>query len=537
MQGRRPESWMPGAGAVNGFVGSQTAAALVARAAASTIGSFFANAVRLFPGRVALEDDHRRSTFAELGARVNRTAALLAGLGVTRGDRVAILSENRAEYIEVELALARLGAIAACQNWRLTPRELDHCVGLVSPRVAIASERFVATLAELSTPTGEILVFGPDWERRLAAMPSDEVPEAAEPEDPYIILYTSGTTGLPKGAVMSHRCELARLLVAPFDLGLRPGNTNLCWPPLYHMGGTEPALHALLTGGRVIVLDGFDPDRIAEKIETERFEWVSIMPGALGRMIETLERRGTRPLGIRTCGVMADLSPPHEVERVAALLGCDFLNCFGATETGTPPLSGRRLRGGDASDLGKAPSQGAEIRLVDADDRDVPDGETGELAMRGPTLFSGYWNNEAATGEDFRNGWFHMGDLFRRRPEGLYDFVDRAKYMIKSGGENIYPAEIERVLVGHPDVTDAVVVRRKDERWGEVPVALVVSANPSLNVADLATRCRGELAGYKQPKVIRIVPPERITRSTTGKVQRQELEAWVASEATPTMAE
>ncbi|MGA0594696.1 class I adenylate-forming enzyme family protein [Enterovirga sp. CN4-39] len=489
----------------------------------------FQNAVRLHARRPALEDGDKRWTFAELGERVNRTSALLASLGVSRGDRIAVLSENRSEYIEVQLAGACLGAIIACQNWRLTPGELTHCVGLVSPRVAIASPRFAETLSAVAGGS-EILTFGSDWERRLARAAADEPPEVAEPEDPFLILYTSGTTGLPKGAVLSHRCEVARMLVVPFDLGVRPGNTNLAWPPFYHMGGTEPALHALLTGGRVIVIDGFDPDLIAQKIETERFEWVSIMPGAIGRMIEALERRGTKPLGIKTCGVMADLSPPHEVERVAKLLGCDFLNCFGATETGTPPLSGRQLPKGNASDLGKAPSQGAEIRLVDADDRDVPDGEPGELAMRGPTLFSGYWNNDKATAEDFRNGWFHMGDLFRRRPDGLYDFVDRAKYMIKSGGENIYPAEIERVLVGHPDVIDAVVVRRKDERWGEVPVALVVSSNPGLDIAVLRERCRKELAGYKQPKGIRLVPADRITRSTTGKIQRHAIEAWVATE-------
>jgi fatty-acyl-CoA synthase len=152
--------------------------------------------------------------------------------------------------------------------------------------------------------------------------------------------------------------------------------------------------------------------------------------------------------------------------------------------------------------------------------------------MRGPTLFSGYWRNEAATESDFRNGWFHMGDLFRRRPDGFYDFVDRAKYMIKSGGENIYPAEIERVLVGHPDVADAVVVRKKDDRWGEIPVALVVANREGLDVAELRARCRSELAGYKQPKEIRIVAADIITRSTTGKVQRKALEALVADDAT-----
>ncbi|WP_372399505.1 AMP-binding protein [Azospirillum sp. HJ39] len=509
---------------------ADSAAALVARAAASTVGSLFASIARLHPHRIAVEDGDRVVTFAQLAERVNRSASALAALGVGRGARVAVLSENRLEYIEIQLACARLGAITACQNWRLSAKELDHCIGLVGPVVVLVSPRHAGKLSDTAAGRIPAIEFGMEWDRRLAAAAPEAPPDVAEPEDPLLILYTSGTTGMPKGAVLTHRCELARMGAMPFDLGVRPGNTNLCWPPLYHMGGTEPALYALLTGGRVIVLDAFDPERIADKIETEAFEWVSIMPGTLGRMIEVLERRSTRPRGIRTCGVMADLSPPGEVARLSDLLGADFLNCFGSTETGTPPLSGRQLPCGDTADLGKAPSVGAEIRLVDADDKDVAEGGIGELAMRGPTLFSGYWNNDEATRKDFRNGWFHMGDLFRRRPNGLYDFVDRAKYLIKSGGENIYPAEIERVLVGHPDVRDAVVVRKKDDRWGEIPVAVVVSSNPRLEAAELSALCRRELAGYKQPKAIHFVPPERIARSTTGKVQRTVIESWVESQ-------
>ncbi len=502
---------------------------LVSQAGSTTVGSLFLNQARLYPQRIALEGDGRRWRYAALNDRVNRAVATLALCGVARGDRVAILSENRTEYVEAQIACAKLGAIAACQNWRLSPNELSHCIGLVSPRVVLVSPRHAPALAGLALERTTVIEFGSGWERHLAAAAADEPPPVAAAEDPLFILYTSGTTGLPKGAVLTHRSEIARCQVMPFDLGVRPGGNNLCWPPLYHMGATEPALYALLTGGRVIVIDGFQPEQIAEKIETEPFPWLSIMPGTLAPMIAALERRGSKPFDLPACGVMADLSAPHEVARIAALLGADFCNCFGSTETGTPPLSGRMLRRGIATDLGKAPSILCEIRLVDPQDGDVPDGVAGELAMRGPTLFSGYWQNDAATSADFRNGWFHMGDLFRRRSDGLFDFVGRAKYLIKSGGENIYPAEIERVIVAHPDVTDAVVVRRRDARWGEVPVALVVSANPDLDTAELVERCRRELAGYKQPKEIRLVPADRITRSTSGKVQRAALEDWVAA--------
>jgi fatty-acyl-CoA synthase len=165
------------------------------------------------------------------------------------------------------------------------------------------------------------------------------------------------------------------------------------------------------------------------------------------------------------------------------------------------------------------------VRLVDADDRDVPDGTPGEAALRGPTLFSGYWNAPETNARDFRGGWFHMGDLFVRRADGSLDFVDRAKYLIKSGGENIYPAEVERVLLAQPEVADAVVVRRRDERWGEVPAAFVaLQPGAGVTAEALLRACREQLAGYKVPKEIRFVELASFPRSSTGKIQRHEVE-------------
>jgi fatty-acyl-CoA synthase len=170
------------------------------------------------------------------------------------------------------------------------------------------------------------------------------------------------------------------------------------------------------------------------------------------------------------------------------------------------------------------------FRLVDADDRDVAEGEPGELAIRGPTVFSGYWNAPETNAQDFRGGWFHMGDVFVRNPDGTIDFVDRVKYMIKSGGENIYPAEIEQVLLRDPRVADAVVVRGKDPAWGEVPVAFVARRDEALTDADLVALCRAQLAGYKRPKQVRFIGLEEFPRSTTGKIQRHELEKWLQGE-------
>jgi fatty-acyl-CoA synthase len=502
--------------------------ALIRRSAGSTIGSLFRARARLEPRAIALDDGRGRLTYAALDERVNRTAHALAALGVGRGDRVALLSENRIEYIELELAAARLGAILACQNWRLAPPELRHCIGLVEPRVVVVSPRHASLLAQADGGGATVLELGPAWEDRIARASSAEPDDVAEPEDGLLILYTSGTTGLPKGAVLSHRAEIARALVFRHHLGAGATSNYVAWPPFFHMAASEPSLTALLEGHTVFVVDGFDAGRIVELVGANEIGWLVLMPGMVGAFIEEMERRQVAPRGVTLCGAMADLVPAHQLAEVTRLLRAPYGNTFGSTETGLPPASAGRLPVGEVPQrLSKTQSPYCEIRLVDADDRDVPDGQPGELAMRGPTLFSGYWQAEATNARDFRGGWFHMGDMFRRNPDGTLDFVDRVKYMIKSGGENVYPAEIERVLLAEPRVADAVIVRRPDARWGEVPVAFVARKDRSLTADDLLRRCRDELAGYKQPKVIHFVRAEDLPRSTTGKIQRHEIEAWV----------
>jgi fatty-acyl-CoA synthase len=299
------------------------------------------------------------------------------------------------------------------------------------------------------------------------------------------------------------------------------------------MVSTDQAIHALCLGGKVIVLPGYDVDRILHAVETENLWWLVAMPGMIEGLIEGAKRRRTVPCGIKLIGAMADLVPRHQLAEITALLRAPYANTFGATETGLPPASAGRVAIGAAPDrLPKIPSASCVFRLVDPDDNDVPDGTPGELAIRGPTVFSGYWNAPETNARDFRNGWFHMGDMFVRNPDGTIDFVDRVKYLIKSGGENIYPAEIEQVLLQDSRVADAVVVRQRDPAWGEVPIAFVARRDESLTEADLIAACRSRLAGYKRPKAIRFVGINDLPRSTTGKIQRHELEKWLARDAT-----
>jgi fatty-acyl-CoA synthase len=500
-------------------------ARLVAQAGGLTIGEMLVARVRQHPDRIAVEDGRRIFTYAQFNARVNRLAGLLRSLEVGRGDRVAILSENRCEYLELMFAAGKLGAIVCALNWRLADPELIHCVTLTAPSVTFVSLGYEATAGRLSGILCETILLGEDYEQRLARMSDVELVIAAEPEDGHVVLYTSGTTGNPKGALISHRAQLARMHASCLDFDLAPGDVFVAWAPMFHMVSTDQSVHVLCLGGKVIVIPGYDADRILHAVETDHLWWLVVMPGMIEDIIAAAKRRNTIPRGIKLIGAMADLVPRHQLIEVTSLFQAPYANTFGATETGLPPASAGRIPIGSVPEhLSKTASASCVFRLVDSDDRDVPDGQPGELAIRGPTVFSGYWNAPETNAHDFRGGWFHMGDVFRRNPDGTIDFVDRVKYMIKSGGENIYPAEIEQVLLRDPRVADAVVVRASDPAWGEVPVAFVARRDEALTEADLTALCRANLAGYKRPKIVHFIALDDLPRSTTGKIQRHELE-------------
>lgn len=489
--------------------------------APSTAASLFACRAKLRAKATALRDDGVRRSYGELRARVAAAAGALRARGVGVGDRVAIIARNRAEYLETLLACGWLGAIAACQNWRLAPDEMAYCIDLVDPALVVGAPAFLAEHA-----VGRAcLPFDDDWEAALDRVEPVPEPVALDPEAPSLILYTSGTTGRPKGAVISHRALVARNLVVRAELGLHPDDAFAAWSPMYHMGGAEYSLGTLMSGGTVHVVDGFDASRLAELVRDEVLGWLLFMPGMVGRFADLLDERAIRPRGVRVCGVMADLVPQADLVRITELLDAPYVNSFGATETGNPPASAGLLPVGvGPSSLSKVQSAFCEVRLVDEHDADVPDGTPGELCMRGPTLFSGYWNAPEVNAHEFRGGWFHMGDVFVRLPDGTLDFVDRRKYMIKSGGENIYPAEIERVLLAVDGVTEAAVVKRSDPTWGEVPVAFVARSTTSLTEADLIAACKARLASFKKPKGVVFIDHADFPRSASGKVQRHLLE-------------
>lgn len=500
---------------------------LAASAAFLPLAAMFDRHCRLQPDRTAVEGASTRLSYAGLSERADRLATLLEARGARAGDRVCLLHENDPVFAVLSVAAMRLRLVVATLNPRFAPAELQHAIALVRPRVTLVSARHAAALQDARVDAGVVLATGPAFERALDDAPPRRGPAAdGDPEDILYVVYTSGTTGRPKGAMLSHRAMLARLMVYVLDYGVDGGDTFPAWSPLCHMASIELGLGMLLLGGKVAMVDGLDLPRLCRYLEEDSVANLTFFPGIADAVLAELRRRPPRVRRLKKFGSLADLYTPDQVAGLSGVLGVPYTNTFGSTETGMAPASAGRIPSGERPvDLAKTPSSLCELRLVDADGRDVPDGVPGEMLVRGPTLFSGYWDAPEASAEALAGGWYHTGDVFVRDALGRYAFVDRRKYLIKSGGENVYPAEIERVVLAHPGVREAVVVRRRDDAWGEVPVLYVaVEPRGGPDAAALLALCRAELAGFKRPRAIRFVEPGSLPRNATGKVVRAEVE-------------
>jgi acyl-CoA synthetase (AMP-forming)/AMP-acid ligase II len=481
-----------------------------------TVGGMFRDIARGQPNVIAVRDAFVALTYDELNRRVNRLASALALRGLKPGDRVAVLSQNCIDYVTTMLACAKSGFIAACVNWRLAERELRQSIELAEPSILFLSSEFTNWSRE-PVPSVE---FGAAFDQLLETGSDVEPTADVASEDGLIILYTSGTTGRSKGALISHRAMIARGLLMRADWAIRRDDGFIAWSPLFHMASADPTFATLTQGGTVSVVAGFEPAEIVTALSLHSVGWMVLMPGMIERLSAELEHCETALKHVAVAGCMANLVPKDQIARISGLLNAPFLNSFGSSETGIAPASGNWIEPGQVPNgLAKRQSSSCEIRLVDES------GQVGEIWLRSPLLFSGYWNDPGASEMAFSGGWYHMGDDFYRDETGDLHFADRSKYLIKSGGENIYPAEIELILRNADRIADAVVVRRPDARWGEVPVAFVVAADVDLTVADVHAALDGRIARFKLPKEVLLIAPDEIERNPTGKIRRDLLEA------------
>ena len=491
------------------------------------------------PNATALRFLGHTTTWGELDRRVTALAGSLSRRGVGFGDRVLILMLNRTEFIESFLAANKLGAIAVPVNFRMTPPEIAFLVSDCQARVMITE----AVLANVATsvcgiePTLETVVVagaGTDDDvigyNDLISEPGD-VPEPVDiPNDsPALIMYTSGTTGRPKGAVLTHNNiagqAMTNLFTVSPDINHDVGFIGV---PLFHIAGIGNTISGLLLGLPTVLypVGAFDPGALLDVLAAEKVTSMFLVP-AQWQAVCAAQRANPRELQLRVLSWGAAPASDTLLRDMSELFpGTQIYAAFGQTEMS--PVTCMLLAQDAIRKLGSVgkviPTVAA--RVVDDNMNDVPVGQVGEIVYRAPTLMAGYWNNPKATAEAFAGGWFHSGDLVRQDEEGYVWVVDRKKDMIISGGENIYCAEVENVLAGHPAIVEVAVIGLADERWGEVPVAIVALgavSDESFDLGDLDQFLTERLARYKHPKALRIV--DALPRNPAGKVLKTELRA------------
>lgn len=481
--------------------------------------------------------DMNWETFAEL---VRYCAKSLKERGIEQGDRVALLLTNRPEFLIVTSAAAAIGAISVPINFRLAAGEVTYILDNVTPKLLYVEQQ-TAKLAEAAATNAathpEVIDCDTADLLEATSYPAGKLDDAElfipEAGDDFAIIHTSGTTGNPKGAVISHGSISMCASKVASRWGLRRGEgVVMLAPPLFHIG-TFLASHGALVGGStslVVPSTGFDPVQTLETMKRFAVTAAFMVPQQWQMLCAEIERVGGEGLALTHANWGGAPASEKLLERMKANLpGTEVKASFGQTETtgyGVGLEFADSLR--KIGSVGK-PENDMSVRVVDPDMNDVAVGEVGEIVYRGVGVMSRYWNNEEATNEAFRGGWFHSGDLVKRDDEGFIYVVDRLKDMIISGGENIYCAEIENVLAWHPDVADVSIVGRPDEKWGEVPVACIIPKDPN-NPPDLASvreYLADRLASYKHPKDVRII--EAFPRSGIGKIQKNVLRQSVQS--------
>lgn len=491
-------------------------------------GLLFSQQARQKRHQTAIEFRGSKWSYGDINDLSNRMARWLHSRGVARGGRIAILSLNSPQYAAVQLAAAKIGAIVACLNWRQAHAELEHCVRLAAAELIITDESLHEAGKRLASTCGvEQVDLNSEFDAQLKQFePSDLLNlESVNGEDIWLVLYTSGTTGWPKGAAISHRAMLSRASISAIDGGIFPDAPSIVWAPMFHMSGTDNVQSALLLGGTVILLEKYDAAELVRIAADRQIGVLPLMPATITPFISELKALGRSINPPRRIGSMPDLISPDEIAEVTRLTGAPFRNTFGSTETGHAPASrGIIPIGTIPKNFAKTQSSMCAVRLIDSEGNEARDGEAGEVAIRGPSLFSGYISGTNIDASMLDDGWYLMGDVMIRNSDGTLDYVDRKKYLIKSGGENIYPAEIERVLLLSPRIQDAVVVKAPSQKWGETPVAFVVRRDPSLTVEDVLAMFDGVLANYKHPRWAFFVEDSELPRNTTGKIQRHHLE-------------
>jgi fatty-acyl-CoA synthase len=498
------------------------------------IGDWLRHHARHRAAHPAIIFNEKSYSYLEFNTRINQTASALSGLGVKKGDRVALLLLNSNAFLETLFACAKLGAIAVPINFRLSPAEINFILNDAGAEILlyhpVFKELFEPVRMETAvrhaiavTAAGEDTGSDLNYEDLLRENDATEPDAEVMQHDPLMMMYTSGTTGRPKGALISHGNASWNAIHSMLsDMAVLRSDIVLTVAPLFHIGGLAVnTLSALYIGATLILQSQFDPPEVLRTIEREGVHTLFLVP-AMWQALTLVPDFDSYKLNNLRSLISGGAPCPIPVIEFFQKRGLRFYEGFGMTET----CAGVCILGNEDAvrkngSVGK-PLMHEEMRIVDETGNDVRPGETGELVLRGPNIFLEYWNRPDATEEVFQGGWFHTGDLARQDEEGFYYIVDRKKDMLISGGENVYPTEVEQVLYRHPKVQEVAVIGAPDETWGEVPMALVVPRpGERLTLEELEAFCRDKLARFKTPK--HLVELEEMPRTATGKILKREL--------------
>ncbi|MFL2770984.1 MAG: class I adenylate-forming enzyme family protein [Rhodospirillaceae bacterium] len=479
------------------------------------------------PDKVAIVHGNKSRTYRELSDRTDRlTAAAISELKLNKGDNVAIVAKNSIEYVEVVCGLPDAGAAVATVNPRLTSSEIEAICNDAQARVVFFDDASADALGAASFETVEHTVhLGDEFERLIkeASIP-DTYPEINE-WDPWTIPYTSGTTGKPKGVVLPQRSRLLAFYQMAQEFGCySPEDRFLGTTPMNHGAGIAFPLAAIMSGGFTEILDHFDPEELLMKLKEGNFSGVFTVPtqhhAIFGLEKPVLEKYR----GVQMKAVISNASalPQHLKYKIVEYFGEGKLHeTYGSTEAGfvtnlRPPFQLQKER------CVGTPFPHTFVKLTDDNFCEVGPEEAGELWVKSPSAFAGYWNRPDATAEAFRDGWITVGDVGKRDQDGFIYIIDRKKDMVITGGVNVYPREIEELLFTHPSIADVAVVGVPDEKWGErLKVFVVLDKHASLNLDDIARFCEGKLASFKLPKEMATI--DTLPRNANGKVLKIEL--------------
>jgi len=498
------------------------------------IGQWLAKRGFLNPHREAYVDEVNTSrvTYSELNSRCNRIANAFLSSGIAPGDRVGILLMNSAEFMESYFALAKIGAVIVPLNWRLVPDELEFILKDSGTKSLIFGEEFIDNAAELhhrgtKTDVRQWLQVAADQSPPEFAEDYRTFRDGGDPAEPEIgaydddmlyIMYTSGTTGLPKGVVHTHKTTLWAVLTIAATSYHHDGDRYLSPLPMFHVGALTPITVGVYRGITTVGMRSFDPIRAWELVEEERITIGLLVPAMLNFMLQVPDVGKYDYSSWRWC--MSGAAPvPESLIETYSELGIEIHQVYGLTESCGPAClidAENALK--KIGSTGKAFFH-TDVKVVDEKGRDCPSGTPGELLVRGPHIMREYWNQPDSTAKTLVDGWLHTGDGAVMDAEGFVYIRDRIKDMIISGGENVYPAEIENLLQTHPKVVEAAVIGQPSEKWGESPFAIVVRSDGSLSEPEVLEYCDGRLAGFKRPKGVAFI--DEIPRNPSGKILKR----------------